>query len=137
MATPNSQPLPPNGSAESVLMQIDIDRLKLHARHGVLPQERTVGADFYVTLSAQVEVQPKAWRDDELEGTVNYADLVAIVRREMAEPSKLLEHVAARIASAVLAECQSVSAISVQIQKENPPLGVLCEGLGVKISKRR
>lgn len=120
-----------------MLMQITIDRLRLHGRHGVLPQERTVGADFLVSLTADVEVQPSAWQDDRLEGTADYSDFVRIVRREMAVPSNLLEHVAARIASAVLAECPLVRHISVTLEKENPPLGILCQGLGVKIEQTR
>lgn len=116
---------------------ITIDRLKLHAFHGALPQERIVGADFYVSLSARTEVEPSAWQHDLLEGTTNYADIVAIVRREMAVPSNLLEHVAARIASSVLAECPAVSSVSVTLEKENPPLGVLCRGVGVKIEQSR
>lgn len=117
--------------------EIVIDRIKLHAYHGALPQERTVGADFYVTISAQTDVAPSAWQDDSLEGTTNYADIVAIVRREMAVPSNLLEHVAARIASSVLAECPAVSTVSVTLEKENPPLGVLCRGVSVKIEQSR
>ncbi|MCH5168126.1 MAG: dihydroneopterin aldolase [Prevotellaceae bacterium] len=116
---------------------ITIDRLKLHACHGVLPQERIVGADFYVTICAQVEVESSAWQDDCLEGTTNYADIVAIVRREMAIPSNLLEHVAARIASSILAECSAVSTVSVTLEKENPPLGVLCRRISVKIEQSR
>lgn len=121
----------------SRVAEISVKRIKVYAYHGVSPQERTVGADFYVTVSALVEVEPSAWRDDQLEGTADYSRFVAIVRREMSVPSNLLEHVAARIASAVLAECPSVQKASVTIEKENPPLGVLCDGVTVKIEQAR
>ena len=117
--------------------EISVNRIKVYAYHGVSPQERTVGADFYVTVSAQVEVEPSAWRDDQLEGTADYSRFVSIVRREMAIPSNLLEHVAARIASSVLAECPSVQKVSVTIEKENPPLGVLCDGVSIKLEQER
>ena len=117
--------------------EISVKRIKVYAYHGVSPQERIVGADFYVTVSTLVDVEPSAWRDDQLEGTADYSRFVAIVRREMSVPSNLLEHVAARIASAVLAECPSVQKASVTIEKENPPLGVLCDGVGVKIEQAR
>ena len=121
----------------SRVAEISVKLIKVYAYHGVSPQERTVGADFYVTVSALVDVEPSAWRDDQLEGTADYSRFVAIVRREMAVPSNLLEHVAARIASAVLAECSSVQKASVTIEKENPPLGVLCDGVTVKIEQVR
>ena len=119
------------------LAEISVNRIKVYAYHGVSPQERTVGADFYVTVSVLVDVEPSAWRDDQLEGTADYSRFVSIVRREMTIPSNLLEHVASRIASAVLKECPSVSKVSVVIEKENPPLGVLCDGVSVKMEQIR
>ena len=117
--------------------EITISRIKVYAYHGCHPQERIIGADFYVTISALVEVEASAWQDDQLEGTADYSRFVSITKREMAVASNLLEHVASRIASSVLAECSSVVKVSVVIEKENPPLGVLCEGFSVKIEQTR
>ena len=50
---------------------IHISRLVLRGNHGVMPQEKVVGAMFYVTLSAQVEVSERAILFDELSGTVS------------------------------------------------------------------
>ena len=118
-------------------VEISVNRIKVYAYHGCQPQERVVGTDFYVTVSAIVEVEASAWRDDRLEGTADYSRFVSITRREMAVPSNLLEHVAARIASSILNECPSVQKVSISIEKENPPLGVLCQGVSVKIEQAR
>ena len=117
--------------------EISVNRIKVYAYHGCHPQERTVGGDFYVTISALVEVEASAWKDDQLEGTADYSRFVSITKREMAVPSNLLEHVASRIASAVLKECPSVQSVTVTIEKENPPLGVLCKGVCVKMELNR
>jgi len=117
--------------------EISINRIKIFAHHGCHPQERTIGGDFYVTVSALTEMEASAWQDDQMEGTTDYSCFVSISRREMAVPSRLLEHVAARIASAVLRECPMVLKVSVTIEKENPPLGVLCQGASVKIEQTR
>ena len=84
-----------------MLTRIHIDRLRVHARHGVLPQERTVGADFFVSLTAEVDTGMEALADDRLEGTVSYADLCADIRRLMQQPAQLLEHAAWTIARAL------------------------------------
>ena len=120
-----------------VRSEISVNRIKVYAYHGCDAQERVVGGDFYVTVSALVDVEPSAWRDDQLEGTADYSRFVSITRREMAVPSKLLEHVASRIAAAVLRECPSVRKVSVKIEKENPPLGVPCDGVSIKIEQTR
>ena len=121
----------------SRVAEISVNRIKVYAYHGCQPQERIVGGEFYVTVSALVEVEASAWQDDQLEGTADYSRFVSIVRREMSVPSSLLEHVAARITSAVLEECPSVQKVSVIIEKENPPLGVLCRGISVKMTQAR
>lgn len=118
-------------------VEISVNRIKVYAFHGCQSQERVVGTDFYVTISAIVGVEASAWHDDCLEGTADYSRFVSITRREMTVPSNLLEHVAARIASSVLEECPSVLKVSVTIEKENPPLGVLCQGVSVKIEQTR
>lgn len=119
------------------IVEINVARVKLYAYHGCHPQERIVGGDFYVSISASIEVEEYSWRDDRLDGTADYSCFVGIVRREMAIPSNLLEHVAARIASAILAECPLVLKVCVTVEKENPPLGVLCQGISVKIEQTR
>ena len=121
----------------SRMVEIGVNRIKVYAYHGCEAQERKVGGDFYVTISAQVEVEASAWRDDQLEGTADYSRFVSITKREMAVPSNLLEHVAARIVSAILDECPLVLKVSVTIEKVNPPFGVLCQGVSVKMEQSR
>lgn len=118
-------------------MTVSICRQKVFARHGVLPQERAVGADFLVSIEAVAEVSPDAYLDDRLEGTVNYARISGIVTREMLIPSKLLEHVAKRISDAILAEFPRIRSVSVRVEKENPPLGIQCGGVAVQLTRQR
>lgn len=116
---------------------IHIERLAIHACHGVFPQERVVGAMFYVTLHADVEVLPGAFLDDNLEGTVSYADIVAVVQDEMRIPSRLLEHVAYRVGRRILADYGAVQCLSLRIDKENPPCGVCVDSVGVSVRMSR
>lgn len=114
-------------------VDIFIKRLRLYGRHGVLPQEKEVGANFYVTLTAAADVSDEALLHDRLEGTVDYSKLVEVLEREMAKPSALLEHAAMRMASSVLRDFPVISRVELELEKENPPMGVQTEGVGVKI----
>ena len=111
---------------------IHLRNVRFHAFHGVMPQERRVGAYFLVNLRVGYPLE-KAMRSDEVADTLNYAALYAVVRQEMMTPSNLLEHVAGRIADAVIKAFPQVTSIDLELTKENPPMGADCDGAGVEI----
>ena len=114
-------------------MTIFIDNLKLYAHHGVLSQERLVGAEFLVSVRVDCRTDERACVHDSLEGTISYADLCQEIRQEMAIPSRLLEHAAARIARHILNTHASAREVWVRLTKCNPPMSADCEGAGVEI----
>ena len=111
---------------------IFINGLRLYAFHGVLPQERQVGGEFTVDLRVHYNIY-KATETDRVEDTISYADLCDIVKREMAQPSALLEHVAGRIAKTVIQTYPSVESVWLRLTKVNPPMGADCSGAGVEL----
>ncbi len=112
--------------------RIFIAGLRMRACHGVLPQERIVGGDFEVNLSVEYDIT-RAMATDDVADTLSYADLSDLVRREMAVPSNLLEHVAGRIAKAIIGRWPQVQSVSLSITKLNPPMGADCDGAGVEL----
>ncbi len=115
---------------------VKLDRAKFYARHGVLPQEQDVGAYFFVTLEVTTDISAAIYTDD-LSGTVSYADLYDCVKKEMAIPSKLIEHVAGRILNRLYSQFPSISHIKLILTKENPPMGADCKGAGIIIESVR
>ena len=111
---------------------IHLRNVRFHAFHGVMPQERRVGAYFLVNLRVGYPLE-KSMQSDEVADTLNYAALYAVVREEMMTPSNLLEHVAGRIADAVIKAFPQVTSIDLELTKENPPMGADCDGAGVEI----
>ncbi|MBQ8127965.1 MAG: dihydroneopterin aldolase [Prevotella sp.] len=112
--------------------RIFIAGLRMRACHGVLPQERVVGGDFEVSLSVEYDIS-RAMATDDVADTLSYADLSDLVRREMAVPSNLLEHVAGRIARAIVQRWPEVQSVNLSITKLNPPMGADCDGAGVEL----
>ncbi len=111
---------------------IQLRGLRFHAYHGVAAQERLVGNDYVVDLRLHVNVD-KAMRSDNVDDTVNYAEVFQAVREQMAHPSDLVEHVAGRIAQAVLDRWPQVADVTVSVTKLNPPMGADCQGAGVEL----
>ena len=102
--------------------EIKIDRLKVYAHHGVLPQEQVIGNDFEITMSVLANIDSNLICQDKLSATVNYAELVSIAKREMAIPSQLLENVAWRIGQAIMTECAGIESCNVTVSKLCPPI---------------
>lgn len=116
---------------------IHIENLALHGQHGVMPQERVVGAVFYVSLSAKVQVSEDALIYDQLSGTVSYADIIASIRDEFSCPAALLEHLAFRMGQRLLNDFSTITSLNLRIDKENPPCGVCVDNIGVEMSFER
>lgn len=99
-----------------------LENVRLYAYHGVGEQERIVGNHYVINLKIKINVMD-AVRSDSLEDTISYADVFEIVKKEMAIPSKLLEHVAGRIISALRKTYPAIESIELKLSKNNPPMG--------------
>ena len=111
---------------------IFLKELRFRAFHGVLPQEREVGGDFIVTLRVGYPLQ-QAMETDDVNDTLDYAAVYAVVRHEMEQPSQLLEHVAGRIAQTLFLQFPAVTSVDLWLTKVTPPMGADCAGAGVEL----
>ncbi len=102
-------------------MKITLRDIEIYAYHGVLPQERTVGGRYGIEVEVETSNE-KATETDNLEDTINYADILDIVKQEMAVPSKLIEHVAGRIVRRIRKDFPTVEKATVRLTKKHPPI---------------
>lgn len=112
--------------------KIYLRNVRFHAFHGVLPQEGIVGNDYLVNLVLDYDFS-SAMKTDDLQGTLNYAEVYQKIREEMAVPSKLLEHVAGRIAHRLFSDFPEIQKLQLSITKVNPPMGADSDGAGVEV----
>lgn len=101
---------------------IELRDIHLYAHHGVMEQERTVGAWFTIDLTLKLNDHSCAYSDS-IESTVSYADVYEIICREMKIASNLLEDVCRRIMSRLFDNFASVTDISITLTKDTPPMG--------------
>ncbi len=111
---------------------ICLDNLRFHANHGVMPQERMTGNDYKVSLRIRYDIS-RAMTSDQVEDTLNYAEVFQLVSQEMAVPSSLIERVAGRIGDRLFRRFPTIEEIELKIMKVNPPMGADCEGAGVEV----
>lgn len=109
-----------------------LNKLRFHARHGVLPQERETGGEFVVSIRAKY-LFAKALQSDDVADTLNYAEMFEIINKEMQKPSCLLEHVAGRLGQSILERMPMIESIDVTVEKINPPMGADVESAAVEL----
>lgn len=101
---------------------ISIEGMEFHAYHGCFAEEQVIGNTFLVDVHMDTDTT-SAEVTDNLEDTVNYADVFLLIKEQMNINSSLLEHVGRRIMDAILAKYPQIDIIEVKISKLNPPVG--------------
>lgn len=115
---------------------ISLSGLRFYAYHGAEPQEAVVGAWYTVDITLKADSTAAILKDD-LNGTVNYAQVTDVVKQQMQIRSALLEHVAGRIAGSILDRFPAVQSVTVTISKLNPPVGAPCSAASFTLAVSR
>lgn len=111
---------------------IEVNGLRLYARHGVDRQETMVGNLFEVTVHLHYPVAA-ALLSDSIAATLNYASVVDIVTDVMRTPSALLEHVAGRIHAALTEAFPSIKGGMIRVAKITPPIPAELADVAVRL----
>lgn len=112
--------------------KITINNLRFHALHGHLPEERLTGNTFVVDLVLWVDLNPSGISDD-LNDTVDYVQVMQIVKDVMAIPSDLIENVAHRISVSLKENLPLIQKMEVTVKKQKPPLSFDLDGVEVTL----
>ncbi|NTW54398.1 MAG: dihydroneopterin aldolase [Chlorobaculum sp.] len=99
-----------------------------YARHGVHEEERRLGGRYEVDAEFFFDSTEAAAADD-LSKTVDYRQAYAIISEVMTAgvPAALIETLAARVATQLIAELVIVEKVTVRVRKRVVPLGGLCD----------
>jgi dihydroneopterin aldolase len=116
--------------------QIQIRGLRVVGTHGVLDEEKQRAQPFEIDLDIETDLA-RAGRSDDLADTIDYGAIVARVAGIAAgDHADLLEHLAQRIADAVL-ENPGAAGVTVTVRKLRPPVPHDVATTAVRITRRR
>ena len=115
---------------------INVTGIKLYAYHGCLEEEAVIGANYVVDVRIETDFND-AQRSDDLSKTVDYVVVFNIVKSEMAIRSKLIEHVAGRIAHKLIRQLPEIEKADVSVTKLNPPMNGDVREVSVVVSINR
>ncbi|WP_151737929.1 dihydroneopterin aldolase [Paenibacillus tengchongensis] len=117
--------------------KMTLHRMEYYGYHGVFEEERKLGQRFYVDLELELDLSSAGINDD-LEQTVNYAEVHGLVKNIVEKTSfKLIEALAEHIASAVLDTYTIINAATVKLTKPHPPFDVHFQGVTVELRRTR
>jgi dihydroneopterin aldolase len=101
--------------------RIALTGLRVHGRHGVLPEERRDGQDFVVDAVLRLDTRAAAASDD-LADTVDYGVLATQLAEVVAgDPCDLLETLAGRLAAVCLSH-PKVFEVELTVHKPSAPI---------------
>lgn len=116
---------------------IEIRDLVVFANHGVLPEEKSMGQKFVISMKLYTDMERAADTDD-IADAVNYAEVCAFVTEfTKINRCKLIEAAADNIARALLMSYPTVSSVEITLKKPWAPIGLPLDSVAVKIKRSR
>jgi len=116
--------------------KIILKGIQFYGYHGVSEPEREVGQKYAVDIEVFYDVE-KAGKSDDLNETINYAEIFnLVVEIGTSEKFFLVETLAQKIAFAIL-EQFPIETVLVRVKKLTPPIAGMLEYAGVEIMRHR
>ena len=117
--------------------KIHVNKMEFYGYHGVFSEETRLGQRFAVDLTVELDLS-KAGKSDNLDESINYADLYNVCKDIVeGKPFKLVEAVAENIAGTILENFSLVEACHVKVIKPDPPIPGHYKSVAVEITRSR
>ena len=108
---------------------ITVEGIRVFAYHGHLPEEKKLGGHFIVNVWVTADTS-EVEKTDDLNDTVDYVKIIAIVKEQMAIRADMIEVPAKRIVNAIL-PLHKVHKVKVEVEKIQPPIDAAFDKISV------
>jgi dihydroneopterin aldolase len=102
------------------MVTIKLKQLRFFAHHGLYEEERKVANEFVVDLEAAFESSVDIIT--KMDETINYIKVYEIVKKQMLQPTDLIETLAMKITGIIHERYPRVKKIAITITKKYPPV---------------
>jgi dihydroneopterin aldolase len=116
------------------MVVIELNQVKLHAFHGIYEGEKLTGSAYEINVRVVYEEGDSTF--DDLKNTINYVEILDIVKQRMRIPTGLLEKVADSIIRKIRHQYPFCTEISISIYKLDAPVENFQGKLGVTLHKK-
>lgn len=116
--------------------KIYFNGMSFYGYHGVFAAEAELGQRFYVDLELSLDLS-RAGASDDLNDTVNYADIFTCVQQLVEkERFHLVEALTSRIAEKLLGQFP-LAEVKVKVTKPNPPINGHYDSVAIEMVRKR
>ena len=117
------------------LMRISLDKLVFFGYHGLYAEEKKLGNTYIVDIT--IDFIPKQSVINQLDQTIDYVQVYALVKKWMEIPTPLLETLVGNMAEDILSEQPIAEKVMVKITKGHLPISQFEGTASVSIEKSR
>ena len=114
------------------MFSIHLTDLEFFAHHGWHNEEALAGGNFRISVQLDFVSGGKI---SELEDTINYVAVYAVIKQKVEQPVRMLETLAEDTCSAIAALDPRIRTININITKLNPPIINFIGTVGVSLTK--
>ena len=116
-------------------MRISLDKLVFFGYHGLYAEEKKLGNTYIVDVV--IDFTPKKSIIDNLDQTIDYVHVYALIKKWMEIPTPLLETLVGLMADDILKEQLLAEKVMVKITKQHLPIAEFEGTASVSIEKSR
>ena len=111
---------------------ITISGMEFYAYHGCFAEEKVIGTRFKVDAVIHCNFMEAALHDN-LEKSINYQKVYALIKEEMAISSHIIEHVCFRMMQSLKTQFPEILKCEITVYKLNPAIGGKTEWVAATI----
>ena len=117
--------------------KINIKNLEVFAKHGVFPEEKSIGQRFLISAALYMDLR-EAGKSDDLTKTLDYAGLCRDIKAFVEDNTFcLIETIAERLAALLLISNPLLKRIWLEVKKPSAPIAMPLETVSVEIERSR
>ena len=115
---------------------IKITNLKVFAYHGVFPEEKREGQDFYISATLYLDLHTPG-KSDRLEDSLNYGEVSHFIHQVFTEKNyDLIEAACENLCTRMLLEYKQLTEVKVELCKPHAPIGLPFENVSVTMCRK-
>lgn len=114
---------------------IRIENLEVFAHHGVFPEEKEKGQNFYINATLKTDLK-KAGKTDLLEHSTHYGEVCLRINKSMTEETfDLIERAAEKTAEDILLNFPLIQEVVLEVRKPYAPIPMKFQSVSVEITR--